>query len=300
MCFKYTDLLKSPIKRAAYSDRTSWIMAEMSKVAYIKFEKNKEEKDKLIEKLKKADFSLVDIFNSKDTQAFLALRDKDKMLVLAFRGTEKESLKDIISDLDARFYKDKNGAKSHEGFLRAFQCVETEVKKSLDNLTEYSLYVTGHSLGGALAMIATRCLNSDNLAACYTFGSPRVGNIEFGDTIKPPIYRVVNDLDPVPLVPPTYLWEALYWLAKKFKWEKILKFAEKMKGYVHHGDLKFLPQCSADFKDARVITDCNDFFRFIRYLLKKLLKWKDIASDHAMDLYCEKLAQYALKKLKAE
>ena len=87
---------------------------------------------------------------------------------------------------------------------------------------------------------------------------------------------------------------------KKFKWEKILKFAEKMKGYVHHGDLKFLPQCSADFKDARVITDCNDFFRFIRYTIKKLLKWKDIASDHAMDLYCEKLAQYALKRLGAE
>lgn len=300
MYFKYPELLKPPIKRAAYSDRTAWMMAEMSKLAYTKFEENDEEKNKLIDALKIANFSLFNIFNCKDTQAFLALRDKDKMLILAFRGTEEGSLNDIISDLDARYYKDEDDTKSHKGFLKAFQCVEVEIKKSLESLTEYPLYVTGHSLGGALAMIATRSLNSDNLAACYTFGSPRVGNSEFGDTIKPPVYRVVNDLDPVPFLPPTYLWEALRWLAQKFKWENILKFAEKMKGYVHYGDIKFLPRCSLDLKDVRVVTDCNDFFRFIWYLFKKLSKFKEIAVDHAMDLYCEKLAQYALKRLKAE
>ncbi|MFC1675233.1 lipase family protein [Candidatus Omnitrophota bacterium] len=272
----------------------------MAKLAYIKFEENETKKNELIESLKKANFSLNKVFDCNGTQAFLALREKDKMVILAFRGTEKDSLKDIISDLDARYYKDENGEKSHKGFLKAFQYVEEEVRKSLDNLTDCALYITGHSLGGALAMIATHSLNSDNLAACYAFGGPRVGNSEFGDTIKPPIYRVVNDLDPVPFLPPTYLWEALRWFAQKFNWEKLLKFAEKMKGYAHHGDLRFLPACNADFKDARVITDRNDFFRFIQYLIKKVSKWKEIAADHAVDLYCEKLAQYALKRLKAE
>ena len=298
--FKYKELLAMPIRRAAYSDRTAWLMAEMAKLAYTKFEKNETERNKLIEDLRKAEFSLVNTFNCEGTQAFLALREKDKMLVLAFRGTEQESLKDIISDLDARYYKDEKGVAIHNGFLRAFQCAEKEIRQSLGNLTDYTLYVTGHSLGGALALIATRALNSDNLAACYTFGGPRVGNSEFGDAIKPPIYRVVNDLDPVPFLPPTYLWEAIRWFAKKIRNEKMLRFAEKMKGYVHYGDLRFLPVCSADLKNARVITDCNDFFRFIRYLIKKISKWKEIASDHVIDLYCEKLAQWALKRLKAE
>ena len=36
--FAHEALLESPTKRAAYSDRTSYIMAEMSRLAYFKFE----------------------------------------------------------------------------------------------------------------------------------------------------------------------------------------------------------------------------------------------------------------------
>ena len=42
------------------------------------------------------------------------------------------------------------------------------------------LYIAGHSLGGALAQIAAASLSEmDNLAACYTFGSPRVATLGF-------------------------------------------------------------------------------------------------------------------------
>ena len=298
--FKYKELLSMPIRRAAYSDRTAWLMAEMAKLAYIKFENNEVEKRSLIEGLKKADFLLVNVFNYEGTQAFLALREKDKMLVLAFRGTEQKSLRDIISDLDARYYKDENGVKIHNGFLKGFQRIEKEIRQSISNYTDFALYVSGHSLGGALALIATRALNSDNLAACYTFGSPKVGNSDFGDSIKPPIYRVVNDLDPVPFLPFTYLWEAVYWLARKFKIEKLVEFVAKMRGYAHHGDLRFLPACGSDLSNARAVTDCNDLIRFASFLNIKIPKWKEIASDHAIDLYCEKLAHWALKRLEAE
>ncbi len=40
MYFKYKELLEPPVKRAAYSDRTAWLMAEMSRLAYMKFEEN--------------------------------------------------------------------------------------------------------------------------------------------------------------------------------------------------------------------------------------------------------------------
>ncbi len=38
MYFKYKELLNPPVMRAAYSDRTAWLMAVMSKLAYFPFE----------------------------------------------------------------------------------------------------------------------------------------------------------------------------------------------------------------------------------------------------------------------
>ena len=111
MCFKYTELLNPPIARAAYSDRTAWLLAEMSRIAYGKFEESEEELQKLKTALNKAEFELVTTFNEKGTQAFLAKREKDKMAVLAFRGTEQDKIDDIITDLDARFYKKVDGSK---------------------------------------------------------------------------------------------------------------------------------------------------------------------------------------------
>ena len=62
-------------------------------------------------------------------------------------------------------------------------------------------YITGHSLGGALAQIAAAALDRDNLAACYTFGSPRVGTAGFDEQVKCPHYRVINNWDLIPGLP---------------------------------------------------------------------------------------------------
>ena len=67
--------------------------------------------------------------------------------------------------------------------------------------SDVPIYITGHSLGGALAQIATAILGNDRIAACYTFGSPRVGNYIFDLWVKPPSYRVINYADIVPQVP---------------------------------------------------------------------------------------------------
>lgn len=286
--FGYTKLLSPPIRRAAYSDRTAWLMAEMSRLAYLLFEKDDSE---LKSALSKANFELMRFFDCEGTQAFLATRDADKMAVLAFRGTQKEDPKDIITDLQARFYHDKNGVKIHDGFNRAFQCVEKDIRDAVEKLKDYSLYVAGHSLGGALALIATRALNSDNLAACYTFGSPKVANEEFDDDIKPPIYRIVNTYDLVPISPPTYVFEVLSILP----WEKIRNFALKFLGYDHHGDMRYLSACGTDFKGLKVISNYNEFLRLAGIWTHR----KDSIKDHSIDLYYDKLGQWALKRLDA-
>jgi len=286
--FKYKELLSPPVRRAAYSDRTAWLMAVMSQLAYLLFENST---DSLKKALSEADFELIKPFNCNGTQAFLAKRESDKMAILAFRGTQKEDPRDIITDLQANFYQDAKGAKIHDGFYRAFQCVENEIKSVCEGLKEYSLYVTGHSLGGAIALIATRALNSDNLAACYTYGSPKVGNEEFDDDIKPPIYRIVNAYDIVPFSPPTYIFEIMYTLP----WKKIQDFAKNFLGYAHHGDMRYLSHCKENFEDLKVISNYNEFIRLAGLWTHR----KESVKHHAIDIYCEKLANWAIKQLAA-
>lgn len=283
--FKYKELLLPPIRRAAYSDRTAWLMSVMAQLAYLLFENSP---DSLKEALLEADFEFTKLFNCSGTQAFLAKRECDKMAILAFRGTQKEDPQDVVTDLKANFYQDENGVKIHDGFYRAFKYVENDIKNAVDNLKDYSLYVTGHSLGGALALIATRALNSDNLAACYTFGSPKVGNEEFDDDIKPPIYRIVNAYDVVPFSPPTYIFELLYLLP----WQKVRNFASKFIGYDHHGDMRYLSPCKDNFEDLKVIANYNEFLRLAGLWTHR----KESVKHHAINVYCDKLGQWALKR----
>ena len=283
--FSYKDLLNPPIMRAAYSDRTAWLMAEMSRVAYIPFEQKPQVLD---EALKKGGFQVVKLFNAAGTQAFLARRTTGNMAILAFRGTEQRSLKDIQTDLDIRFYRDKSGARIHNGFFRAFEAVADEVRQGVGALGDHALYVTGHSLGGALALIATRALNSDNLAACYTFGCPRVGNEEFGETIKPPIYRVINAYDIVPFLPPAWIFEVLGILVP-FKW--LRRRVRNFSGYDHQGDLRYLTPC-ADPKDVKVLTHYNEW----SHLFALWRHRHEAIAHHSIDTYIQKLARYAIKR----
>lgn len=334
MSFENKSLLSPPIARAAYSDRTAWLMAEMSRLAYEKFEGDaglfddlarrlaplqdrdriKKEvatfvKDYLVAKgsgldtlkasLAQAGFELVETFNNGGTQVFLAKREADRVAVLAFRGTEKEA-EDIKTDLNARFYT-RGGVKVHDGFRQAFAYVEPMLKAKTSTLSDYKLYITGHSLGGALALVASRVLSTDNVAACYTFGSPKVGNSEFGDDIKIPIYRVVNAADLVPRVPPTWLIELFIFLARWFPMPYLrvwlVRFLENFRGYNHHGDMRYLTASKDDFSDLRLIAN-PELIERARWLVQRLsMDWKAGFNDHGIAGYCAKLEAYAVKRL---
>ena len=298
--FQYDKLLLPPIKRAAYSDRTSWLMAEMSRLAYSEFEKDDSE---LKGALSKAGFSLVKWFNKEGTQAFLAKRESDKMAVLSFRGTQTEGLTlemffDVFTDLYATMRIDVNNVKTHKGFLLAFERVKESVVNEIQSLADYGLYITGHSLGGALALIATSVINSENLGACYTFGSPKVGNEEFDDKIKAPIYRIINSYDIVPFLPFTPIMLPLYWfIKKKVKNDKIKILVENFKDYQHHGDMRFLTYVSSKEK-AKALNSYDELKRSLCLLWLSFTQTKDIGvNHHSMDIYCEKLANWALRRL---
>ncbi|MFH1429315.1 MAG: lipase family protein [Candidatus Margulisiibacteriota bacterium] len=291
-------LLKPPVARAAYSDRTAWLMAEMSRLAYHNFDQDNVP-DEMVNEMAGFKFQLVSTFDNEGTQAFLSKRDSDKIAILAFRGTENDP-RDQKANYNARFYSD-NGAKIHDGYNRAFLNIEQAVREQAEKLNGYRLYITGHSMGGALALIATRALNSDNIAACYTFGSPRVGSSEFGDAIKPPIYRIINSADYVTMMPPTWPVNLLVTFCSFIpvpylrKW--VLDLLNSIKGYAHHGDMRYLTHCGPDYSEVRVITGLSFFEqarRFIRRVSSNLLAGCD---DHYKTEYCAKLKAYAIKRL---
>ena len=101
-------------------------------------------------------------------------------IVFAFRGTEASTWyadgnwKDIVADLRflPRFSKDVGWA--HRGFLNA---AEEAYKHILDKYSPWNIppIMTGHSLGGAIAMVcATKLsMNGYDVRNCVTFGAPR-------------------------------------------------------------------------------------------------------------------------------
>jgi len=335
-------MMKLPTTRAAYSDRTAWMMAEMSALAYLPFEGEKSLSQeirmvtgplKLFYKMRKktdvadkiseleqrlkeyidsktgsdngqstsgkealeaalmsAGFSLVRTFNRGDTQAFLAKREQDNVAVLAFRGTEVNSWKDIKSDLDARFYKGKGGVKVHSGFSGAFQHVKDEIRKALQDLESHSLYITGHSLGGALAIIASKEFERDNLAACYTVGSPRVGGEEFVEQIKAPVYRVVNSADGVPRVPPSWTVDVVLWFVSLVNGKLADSIRDRFSGYRHCGDMRYLTACDNDVQKLQLIPNLGMVFRVVRLVRRiSYCGFSVMGKDHSIDKYRDKL-----------
>ena len=126
--------------------------------------------------------------------------------IVAFAGTDPGVIKTVLTDVNTK--PDSDGM--HPGFRDALDAVWLQVNTAIGGRTPGPLFVTGHSLGAALAVLAAfRLQTKENVTAnaVYTFGLPRVGGQAFVDQYEPILgaitYRIVNGDDPVPSVPPT-------------------------------------------------------------------------------------------------
>jgi hypothetical protein len=159
-----------------------------------------------------------------NTQAWVA--GDQHNLIVAFRGTEApnslEGLKDwLLTDAlsllivpEGRLGTDLAaagvGARFHQGFVNAIadiweptrQAVEEELRAA-----DRPLWITGHSLGGALALLAGWLFTRKMIPICeiITFGAPMIGNQAavdaFDREFAGKIFRYVNAPDPVPRLP---------------------------------------------------------------------------------------------------
>ena len=157
-----------------------------------------------------AGFREVCYFDGESTDCFVAANDQT--VILAFRGTEsrprpgaKDSRNiwaDVKTDLDALLVDSGQGTKVHQGFQRALDEVWQDLFNHLTTLHRASrtLWMTGHSLGAALATLAAE--RYPKVRGVYTFGSPRVGDKNFLEHFPVKAYRVVYNNDIVTMLPP--------------------------------------------------------------------------------------------------
>ncbi|WP_078547613.1 lipase family protein [Litchfieldia alkalitelluris] len=138
--------------------------------------------------------------------------EKDDSVITAFRGTDSDP--DWISDAEvfqSSFpYSTDKKLLVHDGFLSIYQSCRDEILKSYSTVSKNNkkLFITGHSLGAAIATLHAldTAMNTDfKDVNVINFASPRVGNQEFANNYNQLINkstRFVNQDDIIPLLPP--------------------------------------------------------------------------------------------------
>lgn len=183
-----------------------------------------------------------------DTEVWLFHDEDQRNIIVSFRGTEQVKWMDFFTDAqlflqrwtpgqevnlnvdtsqtvgladfvpsilpsaDSSIAEDASAV--HYGFLRAYLSVRDALLRGINLLSNdlsegYSLYFTGHSLGGALATLAAADFQALHLfhdynVTCMSFGAPKVGNLNFVrlfNKLVPNAFRIVNDADLVSRMP---------------------------------------------------------------------------------------------------
>ncbi len=182
---------RAPLSREA-------LAAELTRLAYVSFA---HDGARLQHFLEMVGFRLVGRpYDDGNTQAYLA--EGVDMKALVFRGSD--DLGAWMTNLRAQPSRWAGEGRVHSGFSGALEKAYPAIEPLLKAGPGKPLLVCGHSLGGALALLAALRVGK---AEVYTFGSPRVGNQAFAEAVdRMPgitLRRYVNFRDPVCLLPPS-------------------------------------------------------------------------------------------------
>src|SRR5574341_809672 len=142
-------------------------------------------------------------------KAYVEIDDAKKIQWVVVRGTS--NLDNVKRDVDYNKVVDSRlQVPLHKGFadtaVQAYRFAKPLLKP------DYETRVTGHSLGGAAAVIVLMLLKEDGMRVgqAMTFGQPKVTNRQGVAKYRSlPLLRFVNDKDPIPLLPPLDVFSIL-------------------------------------------------------------------------------------------
>lgn len=187
---------------ATFSPVNAWWLAEIATLVYADETYSRQ-------RLVEAGFRHIFFFDQAGTHAVAAANGR--FAVVAFRGSEiwkrsdrfdpQQVFADFRTNIDIRLSDWERGGRVHRGFKAALDVVWEEMLPEIEHFQDQGLtiWITGHSLGAALATLAADRLQ--DVQGLYTFGSPRVGDQAFKAHFGLRAYRVVNGDDIVTSVP---------------------------------------------------------------------------------------------------
>lgn len=237
--------------RTDYDKKIAYKLAVASDCAY-RLEGMPKEKESVLECLKESKVNNYQNLKEGDVRAWEAkkylmkcdnkgidayvLINTDNALILAIRGTlppifyDSKSDSNFISDWKNNFafemrHNRQDMTNYHSGFMNSWECIKEglqneDYKKFLEtNLNDQKkFYITGHSKGGAIAIIAaikfleggTNWPIKNQPNAIYTFSAPRPFTAndtrdyvdKYGSNLKALLSRLEYKIDLVPLMPP--------------------------------------------------------------------------------------------------
>lgn len=149
----------------------------------------------------KAGLTEATFIEAADTQVWVFASEVVRVVV--FRGTEPGNTDDLLTDLRFLPGDDRDGVRAHAGFANALETVAPQLDALLETARPKSLWLTGHSLGGALAQLYAWRWRERHVAGVVVFGAPRVFLAADRERINAAFRcsRVVNNNDVVPHLP---------------------------------------------------------------------------------------------------
>lgn len=199
------------------------------------------------------------------------LKISSKEIFIVFRGSN--DIQDWLGNMNINIV-----AGIHEGFREMLNEIFIELSNYIfyKFTNKINIYLTGHSMGGALASLCAirlRKIGFKNIQETYTFGQPNYCNRTFKNKIKDlnlKFLNYINNNDIVPTLPKqlTVCGEIIY-INSKGEIENNLSFVNKYKD-------KLLGFLKALFKDGKI--DYIDDHKIDNYI-KSLVGSGDIYYD---------------------
>jgi len=265
-----------PYKTTLDRSNAYW-MATFSKAVYTKKSDNDYTPDDacILQSLKEKDSNFISVNGVSKNSAQAILIEHNDFFCMAFRGTDE--IVDWLDNINA-FREQVLFGEFHRGFWKSLEDVWQSLYDCYQTLFKQSrrpLFLTGHSLGGAMAtMAAAKLIHLDlPFTSVYTFGQPRAMSRDtsriFNVECKSRFFRFQNNNDIVTRIP------------------------ARLMGYSHVGSYIYISE------EDELHNDPGFWFRFLDYLdgAVEAVREKgiDLIADHDMSNYLRAIQKWNIQ-----